>query len=135
MERYYDRVSDALIINKWPYENSGWHYELSDILNWAALWMATLWQWPDFFLATSRSLGLSKIELPKHHKTVFFFILFPFYSVKKNSISIVNRPGEAGLFYKPLCHWFSHHSFSSKSSTNLHSKVVRARELKFWENV
>ena len=37
IERHYDRMGDVLIFNKRPYENSGRHYELSDILNWAAL--------------------------------------------------------------------------------------------------
>ena len=35
MERHYDRVGDVLIFTKRSYENSGRHFELSDILNWA----------------------------------------------------------------------------------------------------
>ena len=65
MERHYDRVSDVLIINKWPYENSGWHYELNDILNWAALWMATLWQWPDFFFNNIKKFRIIKNRTAK----------------------------------------------------------------------
>ena len=41
------------------------------------------------------------------------------------------------LFYKHLCnsiiHSVSRSSFSSNSSKRLHSKTVKARELKFWE--
>ena len=53
---------------------------------------------------------------------------------------IFNRPGVARLFYKQLCcslidwliNWVKS-SFVEVSLEHLHSQIVRARELKFWE--
>ena len=50
--------------------------------------------------------------------------------VSSNPPYLFNR---TGLFYKHRCHWFSESAFSFKSSENIHSQTVRARELIFWE--
>ena len=39
-------MGNVLIFTKQPCENSGHHFEFSNILNRAALWMATFWQLP-----------------------------------------------------------------------------------------
>ena len=51
---------------------------------------------------------------------------------------IFNRPGVAGAVLQTassLIKWVSQSSFSSRYSQHHDSQTVRARELKFWENV
>ena len=53
------------------------------------------------------------------------------------SPSVINRPGVAGAVLQSASSLidFSHSAFSSRSSWYHKSQTVRARELKFWENV
>ena len=53
-------------------------------------------------------------------------------------IQVFNRPSVAvAVLQTPflLINWLSESAFSSKFPANLHSQAVRARELKFWDNI
>ena len=82
----------------------------------------------------------------KYHKSHWstkmkpdFFIRLTWYFLFLDYSQFLTDPVWPWPFYKHLCNSFIHSfmecSFSSRSSRNHKSQIIRAREMNFWENV
>ena len=108
-------------------------YGIPQLYIWLGFGTILYYHWPTL------SMGHLLREKLNHRAELPTFSLrdLKYYS-RWTSDNLINRPGVARAVLQTtfsLINWLSHSSFSSRSSKHYNSQTVRARELKFWENI